>query len=367
MHRYLYTLLANQTAQNASPPIIPKVTVARWRTAWVIISLILPNQSQPSGLFAIANDVSSAVHRIVKCNMRNLWPSCDYQHSGGFACLRVVPLWVWPTATRLEKREVSQQVSDCLQAPAAGAVLQSVRAQRHAERAGHWPYEAAHWHQRQRQECLPQAGWVHASLSARHITDCVSGEGGAIGRVCLSVCLFPLSPEPADLWPWFLHVCIGHGSCSFSVLMLLVGRQEGHLACKKLSGGVLAWLSVWSEVQTCIWPSWCHCHSLSLASVKSRLVLPFWYRLTLVVLDKGPLNGCVYGSWLRPVVVVESSAYGHGLTLILDWWQYFRVHIAPASPDLKSGVYSRPSWVTWSSAENEIEFEIICYCAFWTV
>jgi len=44
---------------------------------------------------------------------------------------------------------------------------------------------------------------------------------------------------------------------------------------------------VWSEVQTCIWPSWCHCHSLSLASVKSRLVLPFWYRLTQVVLDKG--------------------------------------------------------------------------------
>ena len=34
--------------------------------------------------------------------------------------------------------------------------------------------------------------------------------------------------------------------------MLLVGRQEGHPACKKLSGGVLAWLSVWSKVQTCI-------------------------------------------------------------------------------------------------------------------
>jgi len=33
---------------------------------------------------------------------------------------------------------------------------------------------------------------------------------------------------------------------------LLVGQQEGHPACKKLSGGVLAWLSVWSEVQTCI-------------------------------------------------------------------------------------------------------------------
>jgi len=43
--------------------------------------------------------------------------------------------------------------------------------------------------------------------------------------------------------------------CAFSALMLLVGQQEGHPACKKLSGGVLAWLSVWSEVQTCIWPS----------------------------------------------------------------------------------------------------------------
>jgi len=32
-------------------------------------------------------------------------------------------------------------------------------------------------------------------------------------------------------------------------------RQEGHPACKKLSGGVLAWLFDWSEVQTCIWPS----------------------------------------------------------------------------------------------------------------
>jgi len=43
--------------------------------------------------------------------------------------------------------------------------------------------------------------------------------------------------------------------CAFSALTLLVGRQEGHPACKKLSGGVLAWLSVWSELQTCIWPA----------------------------------------------------------------------------------------------------------------
>ena len=91
------------------------------------------------------------------------------------------------------------------------------------------------------------------------------------------------------VYKFVLLICLR----AFSALTLLVGRQEGHLACKKLSGEVLAWLSAWSEVQTYIWPSWCHCHSLSLASVKSRLVLPFWYRPTRVVLEKGPLNGCV--------------------------------------------------------------------------
>jgi len=52
-------------------------------------------------------------------------------------------------------------------------------------------------------------------------------------------------------------VCLSHffPFCAFSALTLLVGWQEGHPACKKLSGGVLVWLSVWSEVQTCIWPS----------------------------------------------------------------------------------------------------------------
>jgi len=49
---------------------------------------------------------------------------------------------------------------------------------------------------------------------------------------------------------------IGQQLVAFSAMTLLVGRQEEHLACKKtLSGGVLAWLSVWSEVQTCLWSS----------------------------------------------------------------------------------------------------------------
>jgi len=59
---------------------------------------------------------------------------------------------------------------------------------------------------------------------------------------------------------WALKVKVigqdqGGQPSAFSALTLLVGRQEGHPACKKLSGGVLAWLSVWSEVQICIQPS----------------------------------------------------------------------------------------------------------------
>jgi len=47
-------------------------------------------------------------------------------------------------------------------------------------------------------------------------------------------------------------VCISENAfVAFSALMLLVGQQEGHPAPTKLSGGVLAWLSVWSEVQIC--------------------------------------------------------------------------------------------------------------------
>jgi len=42
---------------------------------------------------------------------------------------------------------------------------------------------------------------------------------------------------------------------AFGALMLFIWQQEGRPACKKLSGRVLAWLSVWSEEQTCILPS----------------------------------------------------------------------------------------------------------------
>jgi len=52
------------------------------------------------------------------------------------------------------------------------------------------------------------------------------------------------------------------------------GGRKGIWPVKKVSGRMLAWLCVWVKVQICIWPSWCHCHSLSLAPVN-----PDWFYL----------------------------------------------------------------------------------------
>ena len=107
-----------------------------------------------------------------------------------------------------------------------------------------------------------------------------------VSLISLYTCLYLLI---ALLW-FCLQITIYY---AFSALTLLVGWQEGHPACKKIEwwgAGVVICLERGADLHM---PSWCHCHSLSLAPLKSRLVLSFWYRLTRVVWEKGPLNGCV--------------------------------------------------------------------------
>jgi len=80
---------------------------------------------------------------------------------------------------------------------------------------------------------------------------------------------------------------------AFSVFTLLVGWQEGHPACKK---------NEWWDAGMVICLGWgANLHVAQLMSTvsccsKSRLVLPFWYRFTRVVPDKGPLNGPLSGT-----------------------------------------------------------------------
>jgi len=79
---------------------------------------------------------------------------------------------------------------------------------------------------------------------------------------------------------------------AFNAVTLLGGRREGHPACKKLSGGVLAWwLSVWSEVQMICMVQLMPYHPIFSCSGKKSLIvcLP---GAGLPILEKRPLNGC---------------------------------------------------------------------------
>jgi len=60
-----------------------------------------------------------------------------------------------------------------------------------------------------------------------------------------------------------------------------------------MSDEVLAWLSVWSEVQmNCVWSSWCFCHPIISWFIKIQNGLPFWCQFIQFVLGKRLLNGC---------------------------------------------------------------------------
>jgi len=134
---------------------------------------------------------------------------------------------------------------------------------------------------------------------------------------------------------------------------------------------VLTWLSVWSKVQTCIWPSWCHYHSLSLASVKSRLVLPFWYWLTWVVPEKGPLNGCVcvcvcvcQTSYLNIYQTSPHQICRVGRTMAVDEWSEasFSIH-HEILPVLLAKSRPKPHWVQCDLLDGGIleEMKLLCW------
>ena len=100
---------------------------------------------------------------------------------------------------------------------------------------------------------------------------------------------------------------------TFSALTLLVGRQEGHPASKKLGVGLLV-VTIWLQLCTS-YSSNCHHHlyELSLSPTKSRMVqngdiLVLAYP---VALEKWPLNKC----WHYPPYV---NVTDHHSTVIYD-------------------------------------------------
>ena len=75
-----------------------------------------------------------------------------------------------------------------------------------------------------------------------------------------------------------------------SAFTLLVGR---HLACKKLSGGVLAWLSVSSKLHDLHMGQMMPLPFTVSCFTKILIGFTFWYWLSRVVPEKGPLHVCV--------------------------------------------------------------------------
>ena len=60
--------------------------------------------------------------------------------------------------------------------------------------------------------------------------------------LCNNLSLYALVHTVRPFMHIFMHnFHTQHTYCAFSALTLLVGWQEGHPACKKLSGGMLAW------------------------------------------------------------------------------------------------------------------------------
>ena len=61
----------------------------------------------------------------------------------------------------------------------------------------------------------------------------------------------------------------------------------------------------------CIWSSWCHCHLIIFCSSKMQNGLPFWCRLTQVVLEKRPLNGCSSSLCCSTLVLIGECVLWH--------------------------------------------------------
>jgi len=98
---------------------------------------------------------------------------------------------------------------------------------------------------------------------------------------------------------------------AFNALTLLVGWQEGHPACKKLSGGMLAWLSVWGRCRF----AYAQLMPLPLTvsgSSKSRL----FYLPGFTFLVSAHQGSPGHSPWGRKTVVGSSSSSSSSLSLI---------------------------------------------------
>jgi len=86
------------------------------------------------------------------------------------------------------------------------------------------------------------------------------------------------------------------------------------------------------------------------ASVKSRLVLPFWYQLTQIVLEKGPLNGCA-------CVLLLHTLYSFSLLI----YSYFGKTSPPPKKIQPLGelLLAQTTWISWYPTGDFAEAKLL--------
>jgi len=103
-------------------------------------------------------------------------------------------------------------------------------------------------------------------------------------------------------------------------LMLLVGHQREHLACKKLTDEMLMWLSVWSEVQM-IYISYCPSPIIS-CIIKIQIGFTF----LMPVYPRWPGKECWTGVlWWQNFETLSAfvsigKVIGKSLSLVAPFW-----------------------------------------------
>ena len=128
-----------------------------------------------------------------------------------------------------------------------------------------------------------------------------------------SVCVYCILPSDLHCFATFGWASEEHPACKNWVMSCLCGYLSG-AKCRLFAYGP-------ADATAPKIPK-------SLASFKSRLVLPFWYQLTQVVLEKRPLNGCNSSSVycvlfhlsrlaLRRLLISTDSSEGLGLLLLV--------------------------------------------------
>jgi len=145
-------------------------------------------------------------------------------------------------------------------------------------------------------------------------------------------------------------------------LMLLVGRQEGHPACKKTEwcgSGMVMCLERGADLhmsQVIPLPLTVSC------LCKIQTVLPFWYRLTWVVPYKRLLNGCVWG-------VSEVNGFHIFLYIILKLAASIRVEYWHQKADIKATTFlvaGAKEWIKRTILPS-LESVFVSFFTAWTL